>query len=76
MILAASLNTRHESAKREVNSAVLGAYNSMSLNGRESIVTLHKNQRQLSGNACVSSWPLPDIRQFQKANLNTGRSDL
>jgi hypothetical protein len=21
-------------------------------------------------------WPLPDIRQFQKANLNTGHSDL
>jgi hypothetical protein len=26
--------------------------------------------------ATVSSWPLPVIGQFQKANLNTGHSDL
>jgi hypothetical protein len=30
----------------------------MSQNGRESPVTLHQDQHQLSGNSCVSNWPV------------------
>jgi hypothetical protein len=29
----------------------------MSQIGRETPVTMHQNQRQLSGNICVSIWP-------------------
>jgi hypothetical protein len=45
--------------------------------GRELLVITASISTTASGeNACVRSWPLPDIRQFQKAYLNTGRSDL